>query len=50
MRLTYLIRRINYWFSRVVHERDRWDVELDRAAETADVRIGVVLQAARGCV
>ena len=25
MRLTYLIRRINLWFGRVVYERDAWD-------------------------
>lgn len=25
MRLSYLIRRINHWFARVVYERDEWD-------------------------
>lgn len=25
MRLSYLIRRINHWFARVVYERDGWD-------------------------
>jgi Zn-dependent protease with chaperone function len=49
MRLTYVIRRINHWFFRVVFERDQWDLALDRAAE-ADLRAGVVLHAARGCI
>ena len=35
MRLTYVIRQINGWFFRVVYERDRWDLELDRAARAA---------------
>jgi Zn-dependent protease with chaperone function len=29
MRLTYVIRRVNGWFARVVYERDAWDVWLD---------------------
>jgi len=28
MRLSYLIRRINHWFARVVYERDEWDATL----------------------
>lgn len=28
MRLTYLIRRISFWFQRVVYQRDMWDVRL----------------------
>ncbi len=50
MRLTYVIRKINFWFARVVYERDRWDVQLDKAAESAGFRIGIVLHTARGCV
>ncbi len=50
MRLTYVIRRINYWFARVVYERDSWDVSLERTARNTDWRIAIVLQAARGCV
>src|SRR5262245_2141150 len=50
MRLTYVIRNINFWFARVVYERDKWDVGLERSAKSADVRFGVVLHAARGCV
>jgi Zn-dependent protease with chaperone function len=50
MRLTYVIRRINLWFARVVYERDEWDAKLDRAARGSDYRIGVVLHMGRGCV
>jgi Zn-dependent protease with chaperone function len=50
MRLTYVIRKINFWFARVVYERDSWDVKLDETARSADWRIGIVLHAARGCV
>ena len=50
MRLTYIIRKINFWFARVVYERDQWDVKLDRTASQTDLRIGIVLHMARGCV
>lgn len=50
MRLTYIIRHINFWFARVVYERDEWDLKLEQAARGLDLRIGVVLHAARGCV
>jgi Zn-dependent protease with chaperone function len=50
MRLTYIIRRINFWFARVVYERDEWDVKLDQSASNSDWRIALVLHAARGCV
>jgi Zn-dependent protease with chaperone function len=50
LRLTYVIRRINFWFARVVYERDAWDVTLEQTARDADWRIAIVLQAARGCV
>lgn len=29
MRLTYIIHRVNWWFARVVYERDAWDDWLD---------------------
>jgi Zn-dependent protease with chaperone function len=50
LRLTYIIRHINYWFARVVYERDAWDVRLDQAARNTDWRIAIILHAARGCV
>lgn len=43
MRLTFVIRNINAWFSRVVYERDRWDAWLEGAARSVDLRIGFVL-------
>jgi hypothetical protein len=33
MRLSYLVRRINFWFARMCYERDLWD---ERLAETAE--------------
>lgn len=42
MRMTYLIRRINGWFARVVYERDVWDQRLIEITESLDIRIGVV--------
>lgn len=33
MRLSYVIGSVNHWFGRVVHERDIWDIRLDRWAE-----------------
>jgi Zn-dependent protease with chaperone function len=50
MRLTYVIRKINFWFARVVFERDKWDVELQRLAGGTDSRLAIILHASRGCV
>lgn len=50
MRLTYVIRRINAWFARVVFERDAWDVRLEQSADVMPWQIGIVLHAARACV
>lgn len=50
MRLTYVIRRINAWFARVVFERDAWDVRLEQSAGAMPWQIGIVLHGARACV
>ncbi len=50
MRLSYLIRRLNAWFARVVYDRDALDVQLDEAARSADFRIALFLHAARAAV
>lgn len=50
MRLTYVIRQINFWFARVVYERDAWDVKLEEAAKNTDIRFGIVLYLAQGCI
>jgi hypothetical protein len=44
------IRRINLWFARVVYERDDWDLKLEKGAKDSDLRIGIVLHLARGCI
>ncbi len=47
MRLTYVIRRVNHWFSRVVYERDEFDLKLEQWAKESDLRIGGVLHTSR---
>ncbi|GMQ91177.1 MAG: hypothetical protein BMS9Abin11_0484 [Gammaproteobacteria bacterium] len=47
MRLTYVIRSINYWFSQVVYHRDVWDQRLEAWSRGIDIRIGIILYAAR---
>jgi Zn-dependent protease with chaperone function len=47
MRLTYVIRSINYWFSRVVYDEDEWDVRLRRWSREIDFRIAIILWTAR---
>ena len=47
MRLTYVIRSISFWFTRVVYERDSWDEWLARSAEGLDFRISWVLYLAQ---
>ena len=50
MRLSYIVRSINYWFARVVYERDSWDVWLTETSEDSDWRIAIILWLARGGV
>jgi Zn-dependent protease with chaperone function len=50
MRLTFVVRTVSYWFVRVVYERDALDLWLIRTSEAIDIRIGIVLYLARGCV
>jgi Zn-dependent protease with chaperone function len=51
MRLSYVIRRINGWFARVVYERDAWDVGLATLSEDGgDWRIMLVALFARMAV
>jgi Zn-dependent protease with chaperone function len=50
MRLTYIIRKINVWFARVVYERDAWDLKLEQYAKGGDWRVRIMLHAGRGCV
>ncbi|HVM60446.1 MAG TPA: M48 family metalloprotease [Verrucomicrobiae bacterium] len=47
MRLTYVIRRINGWFARVVYERDQWDVWLHQMSRQRDLRLSAMFLFAR---
>jgi Zn-dependent protease with chaperone function len=50
MRLTYVVRSINFWFMRVVYQRDAWDDWLQDTAPEVDLRIGWILYLAMGGV
>ncbi len=47
MRLSYLVRSVNFWFARVVYERDAWDETLVRWSKESDFRIAIILWAVR---
>ena len=46
VRLSYLIRRVNDWFARVVYERDVWDEWLAESANDYDIILSWVLSLA----
>lgn len=50
MRLSYVVRSINFWFARVVHGRDQWDEQLKEAAQTNSGGIAMAVGLARGAV
>ena len=50
MRMTALIRGINAWLFRVVHERDSWDAKLEAWSEKGDWRVMIPMALARLCV
>lgn len=47
MRLTYIIRSISHWFTRVVYERDAWDERLVHWSQSLDIRLSWVIYLAR---
>lgn len=47
MRLSALIRRINYWFARVVYERDEWDASLERWSSNGEWLVMLVVAVAK---
>jgi Zn-dependent protease with chaperone function len=48
MRFSYVIARINFWFIRVIYQRDAWDLWLDEWTEEAeDWRVMLVVNCAR---
>lgn len=48
MRLSYIVRSINFWFVRVVYQRDKWDELLESWAKGIDIRLSLILNIARG--
>lgn len=50
MRMSYLVRAISWWLTRVVYERDTWDERLARWSRSGDYQIMLVLWLARFCV
>lgn len=50
MRLSYMIRSISMWFTRVVYERDAWDDRLADWSHSLDIRVGWILYLTRLCV
>jgi Zn-dependent protease with chaperone function len=50
LRLTMVVRGINWWFARVVHERDAWDWRLDQWSKSGDVRWILMLLPSRAGV
>ena len=50
MRMTALIRGVNLWLYRVVHERDTWDSTLEEWSKEGDWRVTLPMALARGSV
>jgi Zn-dependent protease with chaperone function len=50
MALSFVIRSVNHWFERVVHQRDAWDEALVEQSRSGDFRLRVVAAVARGGV
>jgi Zn-dependent protease with chaperone function len=50
MRLTAIVRGLNAWLWRVVHERDAWDDKLEAWSEKGDWRLAIILMLARASI
>ena len=50
MRLTFVIRSINFWLARIVEERDTWDEKLDEWADDSHWMMEIVFKLAIGSV
>ncbi len=50
MRLTYIVRSINRWFSRVAYERDAWDEKLDEWSNRGNWMLSLTLHLAKASV
>ena len=48
MRLSYIIRSVNFWFMRVIYESDAWDEALEQwAQEIEDGRVAIIVWTAQ---
>lgn len=47
MRLSYLVRSVSFWLTRVVYERDDWDARLVAMSQGVDIRLGIIFYMAR---
>lgn len=47
MRLSYLVRSVSFWLTRVVYERDDWDARLIAWSQGLDIRLGIIFYMAR---
>lgn len=47
MRLSYVIRRVNGWFARVIYERDGWDETIESWAETEELWVNLMANCVR---
>lgn len=50
MRFSYIIRRVNAWFARVVFERDAWDDRLELWAQSEEWYLKIIFMLAKGGV
>ena len=50
MRLSYVVRVINFWLLKIVFLRDAWDEALERYSQNGNWRIRFLLYAARGSI
>lgn len=50
MGASLLIRKVNFWFTRVVYQRDTMDQWLEESIAESDTRIALILQLAQVCV
>jgi hypothetical protein len=47
MRFSYVIHSVNYWFARVVYQRDSWDEWLDEQTESEEGWVSLIAHIAR---
>ncbi len=50
MRMSFIVRIINFWLIKIVFLRDAWDARLEGLAQNGDWRWWVVVQSVRSCI